>query len=142
MNLQKGFTLLEMMVVVVIIGILSVIAIPAYNDYIERGELADAKQAIISVYQSFEANRIARPRDFLTEDAFKKELANEKGKISSKITRLYNFNETIVSNQNKIPLGFTFNVTPKKSGKKYSMTIDEKGMAKRCLIKIQKCETF
>ncbi|WP_371133300.1 pilin [Pseudomonas sp.] len=62
-QLQKGFTLIELMIVVAIIGILAAIALPAYQDYTARAKLSEAIIAGSSVKsllsEAFQSDGIA-----------------------------------------------------------------------------------
>ena len=58
MRYQKGFTLIEMMIVVTIIGILAAVAYPAYQDYVRQSRRADAIQALYSIQLAQEKHRV------------------------------------------------------------------------------------
>lgn len=61
MNRQNGFSLIELMIAVIIVGILSSIALPAYNDYVIQGKIPDATSNLaakrVQQEQFFQDNR-------------------------------------------------------------------------------------
>ena len=55
--IQKGFTLIELMIVIAIVGVLAVVALPAYQDYTARAQMSEAltlaegqKSAVVEYY--------------------------------------------------------------------------------------------
>jgi len=69
MKYNKGFTLIELMIVVAILGIISAIAIPSYAEYVRKGKRADAKVELLKIAQlqeSYFVQNLSYAKDLTT----------------------------------------------------------------------------
>ncbi|MGI2028829.1 type IV pilin protein [Endozoicomonas acroporae] len=57
MTKTKGFTLIELMIAIVIVGILASIAIPSYRQHMENASIADAQSSLLGLASAMERHR-------------------------------------------------------------------------------------
>lgn len=123
---QTGFTLIEMMIAVAIIGILSIIAIPSYRHYIEQGRLSQAHSELLNLNSSFKTALVKNPAlDIATE--LPKFVANFTA--SGEVAEKYAFSSEVTKDSRS----YRLSATP-KAGSGYTLAVwmDSLGNAYKC----------
>ncbi|MDD5176743.1 MAG: type IV pilin protein [Sterolibacterium sp.] len=128
MKTQNGFTLIELMIVVVVVAILGAVAMPAYNDYIVRGKIPDATSNLatkrVQMEQFFQDSRTYVGAPACTADSASSQYFDFSCSVQTAATYTlqavgkgtmagftYTINESNVKATAAVPTGWTTNAT-------------------------------
>lgn len=70
--LNKGFSIIELMIVLIIMGVLAAIALPLYQKYLEKADLADASTVLMSANQNIAKKKLTMFSGNISENDIKK----------------------------------------------------------------------
>ncbi len=115
LNNRKGFTLIELLITIVIVGILSMIAVPSYRSYIVQARRSDAEQELTKLVSAFE-------NCFSLNNTYTNCVDDNVNPLPDSVSNYYNYQQFISDN-----------------GNEYFITVQAKGSQTR---DVQACQTL